>query len=291
MGEKRQTRTYDQELCEHAVRQVFDGERTLTEVAYALGINHWTLRDWVRAERARRVVEGQPMPKKKRRSTRHKATGAGKSASVAAPQLFVEAGGVRGGPPPRQGPRDSVPGAESQSGSEATGRVELAATDGATGSTAAPGRLRAAIRAAQGPRSHGQHGGASRGESTPRDAPQPGIGPRPRTQAHRRDLSQPRRPLPRCAQMQRVDHPVQHQTRLRREAGGRTPHPGPGEVRGAHPRRYRSPQVHFMLARKFHAVATPMPTSWLTYTHRPTSGGSSTGCCSQPSTPGCACAK
>lgn len=90
MGEKRQTRTYDQELCEHAVRQVFDGERTLTEVAYALGINHWTLRDWVRAERARRVVEGQPMPKKKRRSTRHKATGAGKSASAVAPPVKEE---------------------------------------------------------------------------------------------------------------------------------------------------------------------------------------------------------
>lgn len=42
--------TYTNDFRADAVRMVRQGDRSLREVASDLGINHWTLRDWVRKD-------------------------------------------------------------------------------------------------------------------------------------------------------------------------------------------------------------------------------------------------
>ena len=52
MGEQKQR--YTPEFRADAVDLVRRGERTLREVANALGVNHWTLREWCRQDAMKR---------------------------------------------------------------------------------------------------------------------------------------------------------------------------------------------------------------------------------------------
>jgi transposase len=50
----RVTRSYTDEFRDDAVSLALRGDRTIRAVADDLGVNHWTLRDWVKAERMKR---------------------------------------------------------------------------------------------------------------------------------------------------------------------------------------------------------------------------------------------
>ena len=56
--------TYSDDYRDDAVRMVRRGDRSIRGVAEDLGINHWTLRDWVRkdemARSRKKAAKGQP---------------------------------------------------------------------------------------------------------------------------------------------------------------------------------------------------------------------------------------
>jgi transposase len=53
---------YSREFKEEAVRLVVHSGKSLPQIAADLGVNNWTLRDWVRAYRAQVAREAPPRP-------------------------------------------------------------------------------------------------------------------------------------------------------------------------------------------------------------------------------------
>ena len=66
MNDETKPKRYDREFKADAVRLVLNGGRSIRQAATDLGMNHWTLRDWCRAEQWTRkqamANEEEPVP-------------------------------------------------------------------------------------------------------------------------------------------------------------------------------------------------------------------------------------
>ena len=65
MREQKHPKKYSEQFKADAVQLVISSGRSRRRVAEDLGINHWTLRDWYRAEMSRRHSPTPGAPKKK----------------------------------------------------------------------------------------------------------------------------------------------------------------------------------------------------------------------------------